>query len=406
MGTYLYEASTRDGQIVKGRLDVLDERQAVERIHEMGYFPIKIKRAEEEKSEFLERISELIRPGISDKDLMTFTYQLGVLLDAGLTLDRSLIILSGLAEKKKLKDLINDLINQIRSGKSFSDALSRHPHVFPIFYVNMVRAGETGGFLNETISRLAVHLENTHNIKEEVRSAMIYPLLLSIVGGSAVIILLTFVVPQFTKIFTEMGEALPLPTAILLSISNGLIKYWWMILLIIFIIVVLTKKFLESERGKRWWDDTKFRLPFFGKLFRETVVSRFARTLGALLESGVPLLNALQIVQGTLESDKMASLIASVRESVRKGRGISTPLSQSDIFPPIAVHMITVGEESGRLDEMFLKIADRFDNEIRMTIKRMLSLLEPALILIMGLVVGFIVISMLIAIFSINELPF
>jgi len=406
MGTYLYEASTRDGQIVKGKLDVIDERQAVERIHEMGYFPIKIKRAEEEKSEVLERISELIRPGIGDKDLMTFTYQLGVLLDAGLTLDRSLIILSGLAEKKKLKDLINDLIHQIRSGKSFSDALSRHPHVFPLFYVNMVRAGETGGFLNETISRIAVHLENTHNIKEEVRSAMIYPLLLSIVGGSAIIILLTFVVPQFTKIFTEMGEALPLPTAILLGISSGLIKYWWMILLIIFIIVVLTKKFLESERGKRWWDDTKFRLPIFGKLFRETVVSRFARTLGALLESGVPLLNALQIVQGTLESDKMASLIASVRESVRKGRGISAPLSQSDIFPPIAVHMITVGEESGRLDEMFLKIADRFDNEIRMTIKRMLSLLEPALILIMGLVVGFIVISMLIAIFSINELPF
>lgn len=406
MGVYLYEASTKDGQIVKGRLDVLDEKHAVERIYEMGYFPIKVKKAEEERERFLERIIDPLRPGISDKDIMTFTYQLGVLLDAGLTLDRSLVILSGLAEKKRLKDLINDLISQIRGGKSFSEALSRHPRVFPLFYINMVRAGETGGFLNETISRIAVHLENAHNIKEEVRSALIYPLLLSIVGGSAVIILLTFVVPQFTKIFTEMGEALPLPTAILLAISNGLIRYWWVILSGIFIIVILIRKFLESERGRKWWDDTKFRLPFFGKLFRETVVSRFARTLGALLESGVPLLNALQIVQGTLESDKMAALIASVRESVRKGRGISTPLSQSDIFPPIAVHMITVGEESGRLDEMFLKIADRFDNEIRITIKRMLSLLEPALILIMGLVVGFIVISMLIAIFSINELPF
>ncbi|UCH81893.1 MAG: type II secretion system F family protein [Nitrospiraceae bacterium] len=405
MDTFNYEATTRDGNIVTGTINVMDERSAIDRIQEMGYYPLKINKAVEREG-LLSRIMSSVKGRVSEKDIMSFTYQLGVLLDAGFTLDRSLSILSDLTEKKKLKELLKELLSQVRGGKSFSEALLKFPSVFPLFYVNMIKAGEAGGFIEDTISRMAVYLENSQALKDDVRSALIYPVLLSCVGGAAVIILLTFVVPQFSKIFTDMGETLPLPTLILLGVSNALIKTWWILLLLIAGGYFMIRRYIRTDRGRTFWDKLKFRLPVFGKLFKEAAVSRFARTFGTLLGSGVPILNALQIVKGTLGSEKIAEIISSVREATRKGRGIAEPLRNSEIFPPIAVHMVTVGEETGRLDEMLVKIADRFDTEVRITVKRLLSLLEPVLILIMGIMVGFIVIAMLTAIFSINELPF
>jgi general secretion pathway protein F len=405
METYYYEATNKEGSIVTGTIEVANERLAVDRIQDMGYFPIQVSKAIERES-IVKRLLSFVRDRIREKDIMAFTYQLGVLLEAGFNLDRSLSILSELTEKKKFKELLKKVNSYVRSGRSFSDALSRFPSIFPLFYVNMVKAGEAGGFLEDVISRMAVYLENSQELKDDVRSALIYPLLLIIAGGGAVIVLLTFVVPQFTKIFTDMGETLPLPTVMLLFISNTLVNYWWIILLFSSGIFLSARRYLKSENGRRYWDSLKFRIPVLGRLFKEVAVSRFSRTLGTLLESGVPILNAFQIVKGTLGSEKISGIIYSVREAARKGRGISESLRNSDIFPPIAVHMITVGEETGRLDEMLIKIADRFDIEVRTTVKRLLSLLEPALILIMGVVVGFIVIAMLIAIFSINELPF
>ncbi|MBI4683145.1 MAG: type II secretion system F family protein [Nitrospirae bacterium] len=405
METYHYEATTREGKIVTGSIEVANENSAVDRLQDMGYFPLKIIR-EIDRTNFVNRFLLSMHGGVNDKDVMSFTYQLGVLLDAGFTLDKSLSILSELTEKKKLKEILIELLAQVRSGKSFSEALSKAPNIFPVFYVNMIKAGEAGGFIEDSISKMAAYLENSQGLKEDVRSALIYPLLLCVVGGAAIVLLLTFVVPQFTKIFSDMGEALPLPTVILLTISNSLIYYWWIYLLFCAAVFFSARRYLRSDKGRRAWDRLKFRLPVFGKLYKEAAVSRFARTLGTLLSSGVPILNAFQIVKGTLGSDKISDIISSVRESARKGKGISEPLKNSDIFPPIAVHMITVGEETGRLDEMLIKIADRFDIEVRTTVKRLLSLLEPVLILIMGLVVGFIVVSMLLAIFSINELPF
>jgi general secretion pathway protein F len=405
METYNYEATTREGNIVTGTIEVANERSAVDRIQDMGYFPLKIIKAVEREG-FINRILSPVQNKVREKDIMSFTYQVGVLLDAGFTLERSLSILSELAEKEKLKELIKELLSQVRSGKSFSDALSKFPAVFPVFYVNMIKAGEAGGFIEDTISRMATYLENSQELKSDVRSALIYPAFLSIVGGAAVIMMLTFVVPQFSTIFVDMGEALPLPTVILLTISNVLVNYWWIFLLLFAGVFFSLSRYLKTEDGRRFWDRLKFRLPIFGKLYKESAVSLFARTFGTLLGSGVPILNALQIVKGTLGSEKISDIISSIREAARKGRGISEPLKNSDIFPPIAVHMVTVGEETGRLDEMLVKIADRFDIEVRTTVKRLLSLLEPALILLMGMVIGFIVISMLLAIFSINELPF
>ncbi|MBI5663532.1 MAG: type II secretion system F family protein [Nitrospirae bacterium] len=404
MDTYHYEATTREGSIVTGTIEVPSERSAIDRLQDMGYFPLKIVKSVDREG-FFDRFMTSLQGGIKEKDIMTFTYQIGVLLDAGFTLDKSLSILSELTEKKKFKELLEELHAQVRSGKSFSDALARFPDAFPMFYVNMIKAGEAGGFIEDSIKRMATYLENSQGLKEDVRSALIYPALLSFVGGTAVVLLLTFVVPQFTKIFADMGGALPLPTVILLAISNSLINYWLLYVGSIAAVYYSAKRYLKSEKGRRNWDQVKFKLPVFGKLYKEAAVSRFARTLGTLLASGVPILNAFQIVKGTLGSDKISDIIASVRESTRKGRGISEPLKNSDIFPPLAVHMVTVGEETGKLDEMLIKIADRFDIEVRTTVKRLLSLLEPVLILVMGIVVGFIVVSMLLAIFSINELP-
>lgn len=405
MATFSYEATTRDGTVVNGTIDVANQRAAVDRLQEMGYYPLRIGRNDNQKNAVSELLASF-QGRIREKDIMSFTYQLGVLLEAGFTLDKSLAILSGLTEKKKLKDLIMEVLSQVRGGRSFSDALAKFPEVFPLFYVNMIRAGEAGGFLEDTVRRLAVYLENAQGIREDVRSALIYPLLLGIVGGTAVIVLLTFVVPQFSKIFSDMGQALPLPTVIILAISSALRQYWWIMLILIIAFSYGMRRYLRSERGQHAWDQMKFRLPIFGRLFKESGVARFSRTLGTLLGSGVPILNALQIVQGTLGSEKITEAISAVHDSVRKGKGISDPLSHSGIFPPIAVHMIRVGEESGKLEEMFMKIAERFDVEVRLTVKRLLALLEPALILLMGIAVGFIVIAMLVAVFSINELPF
>lgn len=404
METYHYEATTRDGNVVSGTIEGADDRSAIDRIQDMGYFPIKVSKAVDREN-FLDRILSSTQGRITEKDVMNFTYQVGVLLDAGFALERSLLILSDLVEKKKLKELLKELLSQIRSGKAFSDALSKFPRVFPPFYVNMIKAGEAGGFLEDSITRMAAYLESSHELKSDVRSALIYPAFLCFVGGAMVIMLLAFVVPQFTKIFADMEQTLPLPTVMLLAVSDLVTDYWWLMLLSAGAVVVLVRRYLSTESGRKAWDRLKFKLPVFGTLFKETAVSRFSRTLGTLLASGVPMLNAFQIVKGTIGNERLSEIITSVRESARKGKGISEELRKSDIFPPIAVHMITVGEESGRLDEMLMKIADRFDIEIKTTVKRMLALLEPALILLMGLVVGFIVVSMLMAIFSVNELP-
>ncbi|MBL7031792.1 MAG: type II secretion system F family protein [Nitrospira sp.] len=405
METYNYEATTKEGNVVTGTLEVANERLAIDRIQDMGYFPLKVSKAVKGEGAVARFLSSL-QNRVTDKDIMTFTYQLGVLLDAGFPLDRSLSILSDLTEKRKFRELVEDLNSHVRSGKSLSDALSRYPNIFPLFFVNMVKAGEAGGFLEDTITRLSSYLENSQELKEEVRSALVYPTVLVVFGGAAVIFLLTYVVPMFTSIFTDMGETLPLPTMMMLTVSNFLTDYWWMIILFVAVVVFSSRRYIKSESGKRRWDNMKFKLPVFGKLYQEAAVSRFSRTLGTLLASGVPLLNAFQIVKGTLESEKISDIISSVREAARKGKKISESLKKSDIFPPIAVHMVTVGEETGRLDEMLMKIADRFDIEVRTTVKRLLSLLEPAMIIVMAVLVGFIVISMLLAIFSVSELPF
>jgi general secretion pathway protein F len=397
VATFSYRATTREGAIVEGILDAADEKAAVERLKNTGVIPIKIAAPREGmKRRFTLRSSK--------GDLLTFTTELSALLGAGLPLDRSLNILSDISENKEMKSVIHSILKSIREGSSFSEALLQHPRVFPKIYVNMIRAGEAGGVLDVVLDKLNEFLETSKELKDTIFSAMIYPTILSATGGISIIILLTYVLPKFSVIFAELGSSLPLPTQIVLAFSNFLKTFWWVALLLVIGTWFILRMYIKSPAGRYTWDSFKL------KLLREVVTkietARFSRTLGTLLKSGVPLLQALNNSKDVVSNQVIASAIDRVSKGAKEGKGIAVPLSDTGVFPPLALSMIKVGEETGQLDTMLLKVASTYEKSLRLAVKRFVGFLEPAMILGMGLIIGFIVVSMLMAIFSITELPF
>ncbi|MEW5803543.1 MAG: type II secretion system inner membrane protein GspF [bacterium] len=404
MAVFTYKATDRLGKLVTGSIEAKDKKAVITRLQESNFFPIKVE--EKGKSSPTERkLSFSFSQRIKKKDVLIFTGQLATLTSSGVPLDRSLTILTELTDNKKLKQVIADVQKSVHGGSHFTDALARHPRVFSRLYVSMVKAGESGGVLEGVLSRLAEFLESSQEFKESITSALVYPVLLTLVGGGAVAILLTFVVPKFTQIFADMGQVLPLSTRFLLGISNGLVHYWWLIIGVVLVLFLALRQYLQTEGGKWFWDSLKLRFPVWGSLTQKIEVSRFSRTLGTLVQSGVPILQALAIVKDIMGNSVLAKAIREIQGRIKEGEKISEPLMQCHLFPPMAIHMIDVGEETGQLETMLFKIADAYDRETRTSIKRMVSMLEPAMILVMGLVVGFIVVSMLMAIFGINDIP-
>ena len=276
--------------------------------------------------------------------------------------------------------------------------------MFPRLYVNMVRAGEAGGVLPVVLEKLTEFLESTQELKEQVLSSMIYPIILVSTGGLSIIILLTYVLPKFSVIFSELGSSLPFSTQVLLSFSQGLKTYWWIALILIILGWILFRTYTKSEQGRNRWDGIKLKL--LGDIIRKLETARFCRTLGTLIKSGVPLLQALKNSRDVISNQAIASALEPVSKGVQEGQGMALPLASAGVFPPLAISMIKVGEETGQLDTMLLKVAATYEKSLRVSIKRFISFLEPAMILGMGLVIGFIVLSMLMAIFSITDLPF
>jgi general secretion pathway protein F len=269
----------------------------------------------------------------------------------------------------------------------------------------MVKAGEASGVMEVILLRLAGFLERSKAVRDEITSAMIYPLLLLLVGGGAIVVMMNFVIPRFAQIFADAKQLMPLPTRILLAISAFTTDYWWIVLAVIVVAWIALRAYLQMEQGKVRWDEFKLQLPLMGSLVREIEVSRFARTFGTLLQSGVPVLAAVAIVKETVTNRVIAGAMVRLQEGVKRGEGISGPLRATGAFPSFSIHMAKVGEETGKLEEMLIRVADTYDERVRRTVKRLTSLLEPVLILSLGAIVGFIVLSMLLAIFSINELP-
>ena len=403
MPTFAYRAADRRGQTIDGVMEAADARAVVERLQRDAYFPIRVT-AQDERRPFWSLGVGLGRRRVSRRDLVAFVHQLGTLVDAGIPLDRALVILEELAPSPRLRAITGDLLRSIRGGSSLAEAMAKHhPRPFSRLAINMVRAGEKGGVLEATLKRLAELTEETQEFREAVVSALAYPILLSGAGTAAVVFLLLFVIPRFVDIFKDLGQQLPLPTQILLAVSTGLQQYWWLVALVVLVAVLAGRGALSSEAGRARWDRLLLRLPMVGELAVKTETARFARVLGTLLRSGVPVLTALGVVRELSGNTVLARAVDRVSDGVRRGAGISGPLGESQAFPPMAVHMVRVGEETGRLEEMLLKLAQDLESEVRRLVKRLTGLLEPALILVMGLVIGFIVVALLMAIFSITE---
>jgi type II secretion system protein F len=409
MSIFSYKATDYNGKVVKGFLEAPDDKGVVAKLDTMGYIPIRIVPAGKEKRKYHLDVSDLfstVFKRISGKDVMLFTQDLATLLEAGLPVDRALSILTEVTEKDKFREVIQDILKTVQGGSYLSDALSKYPRIFSKFYVNMVRAGEVGGVLEPVLVRLGMFLETSQDLKDYIISAMVYPIFLVFVGGASIIVLLTFVIPKFSLIFSDLGAAIPMSTQLLLGLSNLTRSYWWIVIAGILLLYYSFWKYSRTPEGKLNIDKQKIRLPIFGQLIMKVEVARFSRTLGTLIKSGVPILQALDLVKDIIGNRVIAASMDDIREKVQKGDRLSKPLSSSGHFPSLAIQMITVGEETGRLDEMLLKVAENYEKIVRSMIKRFIGLLEPAMILIMGLLVGFIVISMLMAIFSIKEIPF
>lgn len=397
MPVYSYRATTLDGAIIEGVIEAADEQSAVERLKHTGYIPLRIAAPH---GDIGKRFSIRSARG----DLLTFTTELSALLGAGLPLDRSLNILSDISESREMKTVVQSVLKSIREGSSFSDALQKHPRIFPRLYVNMIRAGEAGGVLDVVLEKLNEFLESSKALRDHIVSVMIYPAILIATSGLSIIVLLTYVLPKFSVIFDELGGALPLPTQILLAFSNALKSYGWIALAVLVGGWVLLKSYQKTESGRYRWD--AFKLKMMGDVIQKLETARFCRTLGTLLKSGVPLLQALSNAKDVINNQVIASAIDTVSAGAKEGKGIAAPLSSTNVFPPLALSMIKVGEETGQLDAMLLKVANTYEKSLNVAIKRFVSLLEPVMILTMGLIIAAIVISILMAIFSIIELPF
>lgn len=397
MPIFSYRATTMDSSILEGVIDASDEKSALDILKNKGVIPLKITATRTgARREFRLRSQK--------GDILTFTTELSELLGAGLPLDRSLNILSDITGNREMKGIIQSILKSIREGSSFSDALLRHPKTFPSLYINMVRAGEAGGVLEVVLEKLNEYLESSKELKEHVVSSMVYPSILILTGGLSIIVLLTYVLPKFTVIFAELGKSLPLPTQVLLGFSNALQSYWWIVLPAFVSLWFALRNYIKTETGRVKWDTLKLKIA--GDMVKKLETARFCRTLGTLLKSGVPLLQALSNSKDVINNRVISSAINAVSKGAKEGKGIAMPLSDSNVMPSLAISMIKIGEETGQLDNMLLKVAVTYEKSMRVAIKRFINVIEPAMILAMGLIIGFIVVSMLMAIFSITELPF
>ena len=408
MPLYSYKAADSSGKIVQSVMEAETEAELVVFLQQKGFLPIRISPASKKISRAEGVLSfdlKTLFQRVSSKDVMYFTQDLTALLKAGLPVDRSLKILVQASENPAFQEIVKQILNTIEGGIDLSEALSRHPRVFSEFYVNMVKAGEAGGILEHVLERMGIFLETSQELKDFITSAMVYPLFLIFVGGASIIVLMTFVIPKFSVMFADMGDAIPLSTRILLDASTLFRDFWWAGLIGCLLLFFSGRRYLQTPNGRIRFDRLKMKVPMVGDVVRKVEVSRITRTLGTLIDSGVPILRALVLVKDIISNKVIASRMDEIHDRVKEGERLSVPLEQTTIFPPLALHMIRVGEETGNLSGMLLKVADNYEKTVKNGVKRVVGLLEPVMILMMGCIVGFIVISMLMAIFSMNEMP-
>lgn len=398
MATFAYVGRTRSGAVKKGELNAKNKDEAVSQLRKQS---VVVTSLEEKAGKTGFRLG--FGAGLKDKDLVVFTRQFGTMINAGLPLVQCLEILSTQSENKLLRETVGEVKGQVEAGSTFSDALRRHPKVFDDLYVNMVHSGEVGGLLDTILTRLAKHIEKAMKLKAQIKSAMIYPSAILGVAGIVITVLMIWVIPIFEKMFKEMSGGkmgLPGPTQLVIDISNAFQSFWYVLLGIIIACVIGIKKYYATPAGRMAIDKLLLKTPIFGDLIRKASVAKFTRTLGTLLSSGVPLLDGLTICAKTSGNKVIEEALINSRVSISGGKTIAEPLTQSQVFPKMVTHMIAVGESTGALDAMLGKIADFYEDEVDQAVASLTSLLEPMMMVFLGVVIGFIVIAMYLPIFT------
>ena len=405
MAVFEYKGVTASGKMVSGIVDADNPRIARMKLRTDGVFPTEVVEEKAHKSRFSQDVSiQTLFQRISKKDLSVMTRQLATLLKSGLPLVTSLNAMADQVENPNLRKILTQVRERVNEGSSLAAALQEFPKVFPDIYTNMVSAGEASGALELVLLRLAEYSEKQVKIRNKIQGAMIYPAIMTLLSFVVLAILLTFVVPKFVSIFAELQQTLPLPTVILISVSSFVRSYWPLLLLVFGVTAFFLARYKATPRGRSLYDRMTLRIPVFGRLVLLGIVIRFARTLSTLLSSGVPMLKAMDILKKVVNNTVFEDAIASARESVTEGASLSQPLKQRGIFPPIVIHMIASGEQSGHLEEMLSKVAEIYEDEADTLASTLTSLLEPILILVMAVMIAFIVISILLPLMEMNQI--
>lgn len=407
--TFTYKVKDRSGNVRSGKAEGASADLVAKSLRDKGLVPLEV---QEKQGGVLQ--TELSMPWsgkrVKQRDIVVFTRQFATMVNSGLSLIKALSVLVEQTDSKALAAVLSEVKVDVEQGTSLSAALERHPKVFSPIYVSMVRAGEVGGVLDETLNRLADMQEANLNLRSKVKSAMAYPAVVGFLIVSVTLGMIMFVVPIFQRMYEDMAPdpenpvPLPVPTRMLVAVSGFLTSWWFVIAAVLIIGIIVFRRWKKTEPGRYAWDSIKLRIPIFGKLFHKTSLSRFSRTFAVLSRTGVPVLQTLDITADTANNAKIERAVADVKSSVREGESLAQPLARHDVFPPMVVQMMAVGEETGALDSMLSKVADFYEREVDDMVNSMTSLIEPLLIVFMGVSVGAILISLYLPIFGIGEL--
>ncbi len=395
LAVWKWQAKTRQGEARSGEMEATDEYSVRERLGQMG---LEVGRVKKKAKEFHLAIPGL--GGVSTKDILVFTRQFSVMIDAGLPLVQGLDIIGSQADNLTFRKVLLDVKARVEAGATFADSLAQHPEAFDELFVQLVRAGEIGGILDTILQRLGAYIEKNEKLKRRVKGAMVYPIIVLSVAVAVLVVLIGYVVPVFEKMFKDFGGAMPAPTQFLIDLSYGFRSRWYLYLGVPVAALVGFRALLRSDQGRRRWDALVLKIPVFGPVVRKVAVARFTRTLGTMLSSGVPILDALQIVARAAGNKTVESAILYVRAKISEGKNVAGPLAETKVFPPMVVQMIGVGEATGAMDAMLNKIADFYDDEVDVAVAALTSMIEPLLMVFLGTTVGFFMIAMYLPIFS------
>ncbi|MFA6092265.1 MAG: type II secretion system F family protein [Elusimicrobiota bacterium] len=402
MAIFVYKAKAADGAVLSGKIEASNQKGASEKLRLQKLNVLELK----ESGGLVETIKKKLGLGgsVGSKDLVIFSRQLSTLVSAGVPIVQGLTILEEQMENPVFRSVVGEVRTDIEAGLSISDGLKKHPRVFPEIYTAMIKAGELGGILDTILERLSGFLESAEALKGKVKSAMMYPAIVLTICSVVTIFLLTFVIPTFKTIFSSFNRELPIPTQVLINLSDTLRARWYMIFIIPAACFYAFKRFYATPAGHRWCDQKFLQAPVFGVLLKKVAVAKFSRTLGTLIKSGVPIMQGLETVAATAGNKVIEDAVLSARESIREGGRLADPLKKCGLFPPMVTQMISVGEETGSLDIMLVKIADFYDTEVDAAVKGLTSMIEPIVIVIMGIVIGSIVIAMFMPMFEMGSM--